>query len=361
MSAAHPQQEDPNKPYWILRLVTEHNEGDFFEIKKDTERADEIQAMKQAWEMTEPGRAVKASQARLHYLSRFIKKIPDTESATVSESQTKATEEGPYSRSPTILDMSPRLIRKELECVDLTQYVRKTRAEPLLQTEELNQQRAMQKAEEVHRFRQYRTRVLSIRNIDQEERFKLKDEVLEMSWEMRDSLDEARQKIFSIREEYRNKLLEAERLRLEAQAGEEAALRAEREKKIPAPDTQKKKKGKKNLLSSTSFYPPPKYFKVNPYFLTALLSPLSVVLLTIDRSHAYVYISRERKPFGSVLSECFICRRRSVPGNAGEWKPSTQGFYINMFALPSLFSLQKMKTQSNTRQKQELINSRTND
>ncbi|XP_057345102.1 androglobin isoform X2 [Manis pentadactyla] len=245
MSAAHPQQEDPNKPYWILRLVTEHSEGDFFEVKKDTERADEIRALKQAWETTEPGRAVKASQARLHYLSRFIKKIPEAESVTVSDSQTKAMDEGPCSRSPTILDMSLRLIRKELECVDLTQYVRKTRAEPLLQTEELNQQQAMQKAEEVHQFRQYWTRVLGVRGTDQEEWFKLKDEVLEMYGEMQDSLDEARQKIFNIREEYRNKLLEAERLRLEALAAEEAAVRAELEKKIPAPDTQTKKKGKR--------------------------------------------------------------------------------------------------------------------
>lgn len=60
-----------------------------------------------------------------------------------------------------------------------------------------------------------------------------------------DSLDEARQKIFSIREEYRNKLLEAERLKLEAQAAEEAASRVEPEKKVPAPDTHKKKKEKK--------------------------------------------------------------------------------------------------------------------
>lgn len=65
---------------------------------------------------------------------------------------------------------------------------RKTRAEPLLQTEELNQQQAMQKAEEVHQFRQYWTRVLSVRGTDQEERFKLKDEVLEMYGEMQVSL-----------------------------------------------------------------------------------------------------------------------------------------------------------------------------
>ncbi|XP_047713961.1 androglobin isoform X6 [Prionailurus viverrinus] len=316
MSTFHPQQEDPNKPYWILRLVTEHNEADSFEVKKDTERADEIRAMKQAWEMTEPGRAIKASQARLHYLSRFIRKIPDAESMPISECQTKAPEDvetsssaikepdakgsmsseskdipplgsmlwkkwqmtrglkdwsklvsseiggtspagkeeqtvrkeniRPRSRSPTILEMSPQLIRKALECVDITQYVRKTRdADPVLQTEDLNQQQAMQKAEEVHQFRQYRTRVLSIRDIEQEEQLKIKDKILEMYGEMRDSLDEARQKIFSVREEYRKKLLEAERLRLEALAAEEAASRAETEKKTPVPDTREKKKGKK--------------------------------------------------------------------------------------------------------------------
>nr|XP_031535706.1 androglobin [Vicugna pacos] len=319
MSTAHPQPEDPNKPYWILRLVTEHNEADFFEVKKDTERADEIRAMKQAWEMTEPGRSIKAAQARLHYLSRFIKKMPDAESVPMSESQTKAGEEietsssviresdtkspmsldsketipsgstlwkkwqlskslkdlakptssdsggsspssfpkeereqgmrkeniRPQSRSPTILEMSPQLIRKKLQCVDLSQYVRKTETKPLLRTEELTQLQAMQKAEEVHQFRQYRTRILSIRDIDQEERIKLRDKVLEMYKEMWDSVDEARQEILSVREEYRNKLLDAERLRLEALAAEEAVSRVEPEKKVPAPDTQKKKKGMK--------------------------------------------------------------------------------------------------------------------
>uniref|UniRef100_A0A2K6FHJ7 Androglobin n=1 Tax=Propithecus coquereli TaxID=379532 RepID=A0A2K6FHJ7_PROCO len=207
-STLHSQQEDPNKPYWILRLVTEHSESELFEVRKDTERADEIRAMKQAWETTEPGRAIKAAQARLHYLRRFIQKPSDAESTPVAESQTKPVEEAhiekheelvtlgspeshtikPHSRSPTILETSPRLIRKALEFMDLNQYVRKSEKEPLLQTDELNQQQAMQKAEEVHQFRQYRTRVLSIRDIDQDERFKLKDEILDMYGEMRVSL-----------------------------------------------------------------------------------------------------------------------------------------------------------------------------
>lgn len=46
----------------------------------------------------------------------------------------------------------------------------------------------MQKEEEVHQFRQYRSRLLSIRDIDQEERFKLKDKILDIYGEMRVSL-----------------------------------------------------------------------------------------------------------------------------------------------------------------------------
>ncbi|XP_060044689.1 androglobin isoform X1 [Erinaceus europaeus] len=308
MFTTHSQQEDPNKPYWVLRLVTEHSDSDFFEVRKDTERADEIRALKQAWETAEPGRSIKAAQARLRYLHQYIKKselealapeskphvheveasasgmkdtdkknsltvdgrdysslgsslwrkwqaakgFKDLAKITGGEGGKEEREQGlhkekhlSHSRSPAILEISPRLIRKKLKVVDIDQYVRKTTADPILVTEEFNQQQAMQKSEEIHQFRQYRNRVLSIRDVEQEERCRLKDEVLETYAEMRDSLDEARHNIYAIREEYRNRLLEAERLRLEALAAEEAAALTEMEKKSSAPDTQKKKKGKK--------------------------------------------------------------------------------------------------------------------
>ncbi|MXQ82503.1 hypothetical protein E5288_WYG009797 [Bos mutus] len=151
--------------------------------RKGKEKSSEKE--KTAKEKQAPRFEPQAAQARLHYLSQFIRKTPDAECVPVSESQIKAGEEGPRSRSPTILEMSPQLIRKKLECVDLNQYIRKTNIEPLLQTDELTQQQAMQKAEEVHQFRQYRNRLHSIRDIKQEERFKVKDKVLEMYGEMR--------------------------------------------------------------------------------------------------------------------------------------------------------------------------------
>ena len=44
-------------------------------MKKDTERVDEIRAMKKAWEDAEPGRAAKAMQSRLQYLSTHLVKV----------------------------------------------------------------------------------------------------------------------------------------------------------------------------------------------------------------------------------------------------------------------------------------------
>jgi len=48
---------------------------DTIEVKKDSERLDAVRAMKQAWEEVEPGRAAKAKQSRLNYLSTHIIKV----------------------------------------------------------------------------------------------------------------------------------------------------------------------------------------------------------------------------------------------------------------------------------------------
>lgn len=55
----HFQQAPSNKPYWTLHVVSEQRDADVLEVKKDTQRVDEIKAMKQAWESAEPGRAIK--------------------------------------------------------------------------------------------------------------------------------------------------------------------------------------------------------------------------------------------------------------------------------------------------------------
>ncbi|XP_063164994.1 androglobin [Candoia aspera] len=249
-SAVRPesQQSDPNKPFWILHLVVEQNEVDAVDLKKDTERADEIKAMKQAWEAAEPGRAIKAAQERIRYINECIKKVTEAEAESASSPTGLGETENvsPVSEvmisSPIIPEATLAIQRKEWVPLDLTPYVRKTLPQPTMKNESIIQQQELQKTEKISTFRHFRELVLEHRQQERMARNQLKQNVLEMYEDLQASLDEARNRILGIREAYRAKLLDDERLKLEALAAEEAALRAEQEKKTP--DVQKKKGGK---------------------------------------------------------------------------------------------------------------------
>ncbi|XP_069014313.1 androglobin isoform X3 [Embiotoca jacksoni] len=72
---------DQSKPNWTLRVVIDKSKTEGIEMKKDTERADQIKANKKAWEMAEPGRRAKALQSRLQCLNKVQHKGGD-EAAT---------------------------------------------------------------------------------------------------------------------------------------------------------------------------------------------------------------------------------------------------------------------------------------
>ncbi|XP_042302406.1 androglobin [Sceloporus undulatus] len=243
------QQSDPNKPFWILRLVAEQHEVEALDLRKDTERADEIKAMKQAWEAAEPGRAVKAAQERMQFAKKCMRKgfmISEAESTSTAVGSGETAPASPASEPmvspPVATEASSATQRKEWEPLDLTPYIRKTLPEPVLKNESIIREQEMLKEKEINVFRQFREVVLEHRQKELMARNQLKQNVFEMYEDLQASLDEARGRVLSIREAYRTKLLEAERLRLEALAAEEAALRAEQEKKTP--DVQKKKGGK---------------------------------------------------------------------------------------------------------------------
>lgn len=56
------QRLDLTKPNWTLRVVSDKSKTGSIEVTKDTERIDQIKAMKKAWEMAEPGRCAKVTQ-----------------------------------------------------------------------------------------------------------------------------------------------------------------------------------------------------------------------------------------------------------------------------------------------------------
>lgn len=55
------QSLDLTKPNWMLRVVTDNSKAKGIDVKRDTERIDQIKAIKKAWEIAEPGRSAKVT------------------------------------------------------------------------------------------------------------------------------------------------------------------------------------------------------------------------------------------------------------------------------------------------------------
>uniref|UniRef100_A0A8C5QPX2 Androglobin n=1 Tax=Leptobrachium leishanense TaxID=445787 RepID=A0A8C5QPX2_9ANUR len=241
------QQTDLHKPSWILKIVSQANEADTIEVKKDTERLDKIRAMKQAWEMAEPGRAVKALQSRLQYINKHLQKPKEDNGETRNPEDTQVLhEETVPIREPDIPIVDPNTqLRKELEPLDLTPFLRKTMPEPMLRDDFVIQQQALQKAAEIQQYRQYREEILQQREQEQIARKTLKKKVLQSYEVLQISIENAREQMFNARESYRTKLLEAEKTKQDAQLAQETSHKAE-QKKSPSPKRKSaKSSGKK--------------------------------------------------------------------------------------------------------------------
>ncbi|XP_048456882.1 androglobin [Rhincodon typus] len=242
------QQIDLTKPHFTLHYVTESSESDCFEIKKDTERQDEIRAMKRAWEAAEPGRAFKALQLRLHVMTH--KSIDNTllsTAGTEGENVSEVPSEGDTNDAATqeVLPTDQSQILEESQFTDggktsqdrliedlkWTRHVRTTRRVPVLVDEYILEEQGNRKAEEIRKFRQRREVILEQRKKERQARRQLKAQQLQMYEAMQEALDEARNNIYELRESYRNKLIEEE-LKQREIAAMEAALRAEQERKV---------------------------------------------------------------------------------------------------------------------------------
>ncbi|KAF2974503.1 hypothetical protein EK904_010063 [Melospiza melodia maxima] len=225
------ESQPASAPYCILRIVSDQKEAEFLEVKKDTRRVDAIRAMKEAWESAEPGRAVKAFQERMRFINKYAVRdseepIAEAETDTLTPS---SEEEGKQSPQRAI-DSRLETQEKKWELIDLSPYTRKTMSEPVLINESIIQQQQIRKEENFNHFGQLCMLVKEQRQKEENERILLKQNILEMYENLQASLDEARGRVYSIREAYRNELLEAERRKEEELAALEAALKAERKK-----------------------------------------------------------------------------------------------------------------------------------
>ncbi|XP_017669268.1 PREDICTED: androglobin isoform X6 [Lepidothrix coronata] len=240
------QQSTSSKPYWTLRVVSEQKEIDHLEMKKDTQKADEIRAIKQAWESAEPGRAVKAFQERVRFINKCAARdseeaITGTETASVTPSSGEIGKKA----SQAAIDSRLQRQKKKWELIDLSPYMRKTRSESVLRNESIIQQQQIRKEEKINHFRELQELVLEQRQKEENDRALLKQNILEMYENLQASLDETRVRVHSIREAYRSNLLEAELRKQEELAAQEAALKAEKKKKSTDKIKPSKGSGKK--------------------------------------------------------------------------------------------------------------------
>ncbi|MGH0171138.1 UNVERIFIED_CONTAM: hypothetical protein FKN15_060638 [Acipenser sinensis] len=264
---------DASKPNWTLRVVSDQNDAEAIEVKKDTERVDEIRALKQAWETAEPGRAIKAMQSRLQYINKYLKKIYPEPSAEGGKDITAAAPDGGI-YAPMCLDEKLAHLQKSIStktcnhpqkiapCWKLKATVhfinvavnyndnyfptfRKSLPEAVLKDEFITEQQQKEKSEEIHQFRQFRESVMERREQEMQSRNILKKRQLEMYEQLQIILDEKRQRILTCREAYRSKLLEAEHKMKEEAAALEAAHQAALAKHSPPPKQKGKSAGKK--------------------------------------------------------------------------------------------------------------------
>ncbi|XP_076467316.1 androglobin-like isoform X4 [Babylonia areolata] len=255
------QQFDITKPNWTLRIVVDATSAEEIEVKKDTERADEIRAMKKAWEDAEPGRAAKALQSRLKYLNTHTIKLhaedegkegeatadaaPTDGTAPVPDSQ-EAAPAPPHSPllgiDPTLAALDAEMVltlepprpptpREMLQPLDITPFVRHTLDKPRLLDEGEVQRLLEERQQQIADYKEFRQQVEAWRTQDRAARNTTKIRQLDEAQALQTKLDVLRESINLPREAFRQRYLEAEQKRQEELALQEAAMKAEQEAK----------------------------------------------------------------------------------------------------------------------------------
>ncbi|XP_063712017.1 androglobin-like isoform X5 [Symsagittifera roscoffensis] len=300
------QQFDNEKPHWLLRVVidtSENQQGDC-EIKKDTERIEQIRAMKQAWERADPGRAERAAARRAAFLAKYMipvdppaveaesgresaatKAADDKESAAPVETVvTELTPEpAPTSKSvasgksrkqsmnrettqitedsgaagasevpevPEVLTLEPPPgppPKTVLKPLDLTPYTIKAKdgVRVLVDEEELSRERE-EKVRQFSEWNRVRQEMKRRREEELEKRNQEKVKQIQDYEALQEMVDQTRAEIAARKEAYRQRILQAEQEKQDALSALENGVNLEAEK----PTSASKKGGKKSPKSS---------------------------------------------------------------------------------------------------------------
>ncbi|RNA11154.1 androglobin-like isoform X13, partial [Brachionus plicatilis] len=269
---------DITKPHWTLKWVSDASSSDNIEIKKDTDRIEEIKALKKAWESHEMGRSVKAMASRHRFLRENLVKadggaVTDEELDKLNEDQenqgqnsankndkAKKSDEkaqrgkkntkieikienlppsdGEHAVNDEVLTNTPPAPPKPkivLPPIDIDPFIRDSYYELKVKDDNFEKEQAQMRKIEFDKFSSFKEQMNKFREEERKYRFQQKIKQIEECEVLQSKLDAARMEIMEPREAFRQIFLEAERKRLEEMANQEAVLASQQ--KV---DTKKK-------------------------------------------------------------------------------------------------------------------------
>ncbi|XP_028996143.1 androglobin isoform X2 [Betta splendens] len=153
---------DASKPHWTLRVVIDKSKAENIEVKKDTERTDQIRAVKKAWELAEPGRCEKALQSRLKFINRDQ---PQASDETIKHDAGSVTDS---SRDDCNASLSPlsQKVTTTSSCphMDYTPFIRSQKDLPVLMDSHIEEIQQRERLEKIQTYRLVRENMLERHN-----------------------------------------------------------------------------------------------------------------------------------------------------------------------------------------------------
>ncbi|CAK6961915.1 LOW QUALITY PROTEIN: androglobin [Scomber scombrus] len=224
---------DLTKPNWTLRVVSDKSKAESIVVKKDTERIDQIKAIKKAWEMAEPGRLAKAFQSRLKFLNQVQNQASDEATADDAESrEPAATTPGP---DPSLCTSEQKLSDTS-QChphMDYTSFLRQQKDFPSLMDSQIEEIQQRERLEKIQTFRLGRDNVLEHRKQQELNRKELMRRQLEMYENMQAALWQRRKKFLDACEAFSSRQMAAMKKEQEEKQALEDAQQAAQEKTVP--------------------------------------------------------------------------------------------------------------------------------
>lgn len=174
---------DLTKAHWTLRMVSDKVES--LKVKKDTERKDEIRALKKAWEMKEEGRAARALQSRLRYLQQLKHQEHDKTAENTENKDSAATSSSPSNQKLS----TPSCLYTPM---DYTTFIRQEKDVPVLYSAEIEERQISERLEKMQSYRLVRENILERRKQQEINRKKLTERHVDMYDKMQATVRESR-------------------------------------------------------------------------------------------------------------------------------------------------------------------------